>query len=196
MTRRKPFAKLIGTLIVLSLLLTTFGVVWAQTPAPAETPAAPAGGMLANFDAAKCYAPKASDTPKIKAPATKQPPYRIGLSNSYIGNDWRTEMIQMARAYVNLPEIKPLVKELFVVSSGNDASAQIAIIDMMTQSGYDAIVVDTASEEALNPAIKRAHDAGILVISFDNISPRRMRSASTKTSSPSARPWPTGSSSS
>ena len=30
--------------------------------------------------------------------------------------------------------------------------------------------MDTASEEALNPAIKRAHDAGILVITFDNVS--------------------------
>jgi ribose transport system substrate-binding protein len=169
MTRRTPFAKWFAILMVASLLLTTFGVVLAQTPAPATTPAAPAGGMLAGFDAAKCYQAKASDTPKIKAPATKQPPYRIGLSNSYIGNDWRTEMIQMARAYVNLPEIKPLVKELFVVSSGNDASAQIAIVDMMIQSGYDAIIMDTASEEALNPAIKRANDAGILVISFDNV---------------------------
>jgi ribose transport system substrate-binding protein len=171
MTRRTSFAKWIAILMVASLLLTTFGVVWAQTPAPA----APAGGkmetgLFASFDAAKCYAPKASDTPKMKAPAKKAPPYRIAFSNSYIGNDWRTEMIQMARAYANLPEVKPLVKEMFVVSSGNDASAQIAIVDMMIQSGYDAIIMNTASEEGLNPVVKRAHDAGIPVISFDNVS--------------------------
>jgi ribose transport system substrate-binding protein len=146
-------------------------MVWAQTPAPAATPGSQmTQGLFANFDAAKCYAPVASDTPKIKAPATKQPPYRIAISNSYIGNDWRTEMIQMARAYANLPEVKALVKELYVVSSGNDANAQIAIVDSMIAAGYDAIILDTASEQALNPAIKRAHDAGILVISFDNVS--------------------------
>ena len=107
MTRRTSFAKFVAILMVAAMLLTTFGVAFAEDP----TPAAPAGGkmdtgLFASFDAAKCYAPKASDTPKIKV-AKKEGPYRIGFSNAYIGNDWRTEMIQMARAYVNLPEIKP-----------------------------------------------------------------------------------------
>jgi ribose transport system substrate-binding protein len=57
-----------------------------------------------------------------------------------------------------------------VVSSGNDANAQIAIVDSMIAAGYDAIILNTASEDALNPVVKRAHDAGILVISFDNVS--------------------------
>ena len=114
--------------------------------------------------------PKTPDTPKIKSPTVKKPPYKIGISNSYIGNDWRTEMIQIARAYANLPEIKNLVSELYVVSSGMDAAAQIAIVDLMIANGYDAIILNTASEEAINPAVKRAHEAGIPVITFDNVS--------------------------
>jgi ribose transport system substrate-binding protein len=167
-TMLRSSVKWIGLLIVMSLLLSTAGVVWAQDP----TAAGPdmMTGLFEKFDAAKCYQPVAADTPMIKAPQTKEPPYRIAISNSYIGNDWRTEMIQMARAYANLPEIKPLVSELYVVSSGNDANAQIAIVDLMIAAGYDAIILNTASEDALNPVVKRAHDAGILVISFDNVS--------------------------
>lgn len=160
------FAKRISVLLVISLLLVSVGVVWAQEP----TPESAMTGLWEKFDAAKCYQPKAPDTPKIKAPQTKEPPYRIAISNSYIGNDWRTEMIQMARAYANHPEIKPYISELYVVSSGNDANAQIAIVDSMIAAGYDAIILNTASEDALNPVVKRAHDAGILGISFDNVS--------------------------
>lgn len=159
-------AKWISVLVVVSLLLVSVGVVWAQDP----TPETAMTGLWEKFDAAKCYAPVASDTPKIKAPQTKEPPYRIAVSNSYIGNDWRTEMIQMARAYGNHPEMKPYISELYVVSSGNDANAQIAIVDSMIAAGYDAIILNTASEDALNPVVKRAHDAGIVVISFDNVS--------------------------
>jgi len=160
-------AKWISLLVVLSLLLTGVGVVWAEEPEGEESAMT---GVWEKFDAEMCYAPVAEDTPMIKAPQTKEPPYRIAVSNSYIGNDWRTEMIQMARAYGNLPDIKPYIEELYVVSSGMDANAQIAMVDMMIASGYDAIILNTASEDALTPVVKRAHDAGIVVISFDNVS--------------------------
>ncbi len=167
-----------AVVLVLSLLAGAVTVVWAQTPAPGATApmtsTAPVTGtmtnVLATFNAQQCYAPATPSTPKIKAPQMKKPPYRIALSNSYIGNVWRTEMIQMARAYQALPEIKSLISELYVVSSGNDASAQIAIVDSMIAAGYDAIIMDTASPDALNPAVARAHDAGILVVTFDNVS--------------------------
>ena len=158
-------AKWISLLVVVCMLLTSVGLVWAQEPDEGAMT-----GLWEKFDAAKCYQPKASDTPLIKAPVQKEPPYRIAISNAYIGNDWRTEMIQMARAYANHPEIQPFISELYVVSSGNDANAQIAIVDLMIASGYDAIILNTASEDALSPVVKRAHDAGILVISFDNVS--------------------------
>ena len=165
----RPSAKLLSVLVVVVLLLGTVMIARAQDPT-ATPSSAMSKGVLANFDAVKCYQAKTPDTPKIKSPTVKKPPYKIGISNSYIGNDWRTEMIQIARAYANLPEIKNLVSELYVVSSGMDAAAQIAIVDLMIANGYDAIILNTASEEAINPAVKRAHEAGIPVISFDNVS--------------------------
>src|SRR5687767_1613786 len=58
----------------------------AATAAPA--PAAAAGG---GFDPAACYRPTAGVTKTVKVDA-KTGPYVIALSNSYIGNVWRTQM--------------------------------------------------------------------------------------------------------
>jgi ribose transport system substrate-binding protein len=39
----------------------------------------------------------------------------------------------------------------------------------MIRQGYDAIVIDCASPRGLNPVIKRAMDAGIVVVTFDQV---------------------------
>ena len=51
----------------------------------------------------------------------------------------------------------------------NQVTEQAAQIQNMILQGFDAIVIDAASPNALNGAIKSACDAGITVISFDGI---------------------------
>jgi ribose transport system substrate-binding protein len=46
---------------------------------------------------------------------------------------------------------------------------QAAQIQNLILQGYDAIVINAASPEALNGAVKQACDAGIVVVSFDGI---------------------------
>ena len=133
----------------------------------AGTAIAPATTAAAAFNPAACYKPWPG-TSEMFTWKKKNPPYRIALSNSYIGNVWRTEMIKIAKAYVNLPEIKPYISDFYVNSSGNDAAAQIAQIQNMIASKYDAIIINAASPTALNPVVEQAIQSGILVISFDN----------------------------
>lgn len=116
----------------------------------------------------KCMVPFASDTPMASWPK-KEGPYRIALSNSYIGNTWRTEMVQIAKAYTEQEDVKKNIKEFRVSSSGNDVNAQIAQINQMILSGVDAIVLNAATPTGLNSVIDQAVDAGILVVSFDNV---------------------------
>jgi ribose transport system substrate-binding protein len=78
-------------------------------------------------------------------------------------------MIQMATAYGATPEIKALISELTIVSSGNDVEKQIAQMDAMIAKGVDAIILNAESPTAFDAAVKRAADAGIIVVSFDNI---------------------------
>jgi putative dehydrogenase len=56
----------------------------------------------------------------------KAPPYRIAFANSLVGNDARTEMVKISKAYAARPAMKALIKDFSASSSENDVSAQIA----------------------------------------------------------------------
>src|SRR5687767_478108 len=120
------------------------------------------------YDMKTCFAAAPNNDKMVKFDS-KPGPYKIAVSNSFIGNDWRTQMIQMAKAYIEQPHVKPLIKEFSLVSSGQDVAAQIAQMDNMIASGVDAIILNAASPTAFDAVIKRASDAGIIVVSFDNV---------------------------
>jgi ribose transport system substrate-binding protein len=92
--------------------------------------------------------------------------YHIALSNSYIGNQWRVQMVNLTKTYAE-KYYKDKVK-LTVVNSGTDVQAQIAAIDDMISQKVDAILVDPASESALNPVLEEAAKQGITVVDFDH----------------------------
>ena len=122
---------------------------------------------LPNSDA-KCFAPWTADTKLFQFPA-KKGPYRVALANGYIANTWRIQMIKTAKAYAAQPEVAAKLKEFKVVSTGEDVAAQIAAINNFIDSGYDAIVVNAQNPAAFKPVIKRANDAGVVLVAFDNI---------------------------
>lgn len=126
------------------------------------------GGTMASAATKECFVPMSADTPIFKW-KSKPGPYKIALSNSYIGNTWRTEMVQIAKAYAEQPEVKKHISQFRVSSSGNDVNAQIAQINQMILGGMDAIVVNAASSTGLNSAIEQAADSGVLIVSFDNV---------------------------
>lgn len=138
--------------------------------AAAEEPAADVAAVAypAGFDLETCFAPASTNDGMVKFDP-RPGPYKIAVSNSFIGNDWRTQMIQMAKAYVNQPHVAPLIEDFSLVSSGQDVAAQIAQIDNMIASGVDAIILNAASPTAFDAVIRRATDAGIIVVSFDNV---------------------------
>ncbi|MCB0162737.1 MAG: hypothetical protein KDI79_00835, partial [Anaerolineae bacterium] len=66
----------------------------ADTEAPAEAEASIQVTNPDGYDINKCFvaAPANDGTVQYEA---KPGPYKIAVSNSFIGNDWRTQMIQM-----------------------------------------------------------------------------------------------------
>ena len=115
-----------------------------------------------------CFAPWTDKTKFFKY-AAKKGPYRIALANGYIANTWRIQMIQTAKAYAAQPDVAAKLKEFKVVSTGEDVAAQIAAINNFIDSGFDAIVVNAQNPAAFKPVIKRANDAGVVLVAFDNI---------------------------
>lgn len=126
----------------------------------AEEPAA--------YDPEACFRAAPDNDTTVSYPAVEGP-YTIGLSNSFIGNAWRTQMIQMAEAWAASPDVAPLIEELIVVSTGEDVEAQIAAMDNMIALGVDAIILNAATPTGFDAVIRRAAEAGIIVVSFDNI---------------------------
>lgn len=116
---------------------------------------------------ADCFAPWTPETKFFKYPG-KEGPYRVALANGYIANTWRIQMIQTAKAYAAQPEIAAKLKEFKVVSTGEDVPAQISAINNFIDSGYDAIVVNAQNPTAFTPVIKRAKEAGVILVAFDN----------------------------
>jgi len=146
------------------------GIVAATAFVMLNSAAMAAGPEVVSGPAAEpdCFAPWSADTQFFKFPK-KDGPYRIALANGYIANTWRIQMVQTAKAYAAQPEVAAKLKEFKVVSTGEDVPAQISAINNFIDSGYDAIVVNAQNPTAFGPVIKRAKEAGVVLVAFDNI---------------------------
>jgi ribose transport system substrate-binding protein len=95
---------------------------------------------------------------------------KIALSNNYAGNSWRQAMLKSWDKVT-----KPAVASGIVAAadayttSENQVTEQAAQIQNLILQGYNAIVINAASPDALNGVVKQACDAGIIVVSFDGI---------------------------
>jgi ribose transport system substrate-binding protein len=126
-----------------------------------------AQSLVDSSSLAKCFVRTSPAT--IMMPAKhKAPPYKIAFSNSFYGNNWRTEMLNIATAYAKQPEVAKYISSFKIFNSGNDVSQQISQIRGMILSGYDAIVIDAASPTGLDSVINEAARQGIVVVAFDN----------------------------
>jgi ribose transport system substrate-binding protein len=93
---------------------------------------------------------------------------KIALSNSFIGNKWRIEMVNTFKAACAMPPYKDQV-DCSEFSSGNDVSKQTQQISNLISEHVDAIVINAASPTGLNGVVRQACQRHILVVSFDNI---------------------------
>lgn len=89
----------------------------------------------------------------------------VGLSNSFAGNAWRTQMIYELQAAVdNDPEN---FSELIVTDANSSVDKQISDINDLLAKGVDILLINAQSDTALNTAVQRAWEQGVLVVSFD-----------------------------
>ena len=95
---------------------------------------------------------------------------RIALSNNYAGNSWRQAMLKSwDKVTSKAVADKTVAAADAFTTAENQVTEQAAQIQNMVLEGYDAIVLNAASPDALNGAVKQACDAGITVVSFDGI---------------------------
>jgi ribose transport system substrate-binding protein len=93
--------------------------------------------------------------------------FKIGLSNGWVGSEWRTQMIEEAQAAAAAWKDKGVDVEVVVQSANVDVPGQIAHVRNFISEGVDAIIINPNSPTAFDPVFAQAKEAGILVISTD-----------------------------
>jgi ribose transport system substrate-binding protein len=95
---------------------------------------------------------------------------KIAFSNNYAGNSWRQAMLKSYDIVTKKAVADKIVAAADVFTTADkDVPTQAAQLQNLILQGYDAIVINAASPDALNGAVKQACDAGIVVVSFDGI---------------------------
>jgi ribose transport system substrate-binding protein len=94
--------------------------------------------------------------------------YKVFLSNNYMGNEWRPQMVNAAKLIASSPKYADRVN-LQVRNVELTPAKQIASLQTIIRQKPDAIMVDAASPTALNTTLEQACRAGILVVTFDQI---------------------------
>src|SRR5215813_8366158 len=95
---------------------------------------------------------------------------RIAFSNNYAGNSWRQAMLKSYDIVTKKAVADGIVAAADVFTTADkEVPTQAAQIQNLILQGYNAIVINASSPDALNGAIKQACDAGIVVVSFDGI---------------------------
>lgn len=95
---------------------------------------------------------------------------KIALSNNYAGNSWRQSMLKSWDKVTKQAVADGIVAAADpFTTSENQVTEQAAQIQNLILQGYNAIVINAASPDALNGVVKQACDAGIVVVSFDGI---------------------------
>ena len=93
--------------------------------------------------------------------------YKIGLSNGWVGSEWRTQMIEEAQAAAEAWGEQGVEIELVIQSSDVDVQGQIGAVRNMINEGVNAIIINPNSPTAFDPIFAQAKEAGILVIATD-----------------------------
>ena len=137
----------------------------------AETTAAPAAAETTAAPAQEEKKEEAEETTEAQASSETAggEGYVVALCNYSIGNSWRAQMEQEFVAEAEKLKAEGVVSEYYITNSNEDINKQISDMQDLITKKVDAIVITAASPTALAPVVEEAAEAGIKVVSFDNV---------------------------
>ena len=135
--------------------------------AACATDSAPA----APTDAPAAAAP--ADTPATTAPADdtggSEDGFRVGFSHVYVGNAWRVQYVEGIEAAFQEYIDMGVLAEFSITDADNDITTQLNQLNLMLNSGYDAIIINPVSPTALGPFIREAQERGVLIVNNNDL---------------------------
>src|SRR5271163_4388142 len=93
----------------------------------------------------------------------------IALSNAYYGNTWRHQMVEAFEAAAKQARNEGKIADYIVMNGDGSVAQQNSQLGELILKKVDVLLVDAASETAVNGVIEKACKSGIIVISFDSI---------------------------
>ncbi len=116
----------------------------------------------------ECFAPWSDEIGYFQW-EPREGPHKIAVVNGFVGNTWRIQMIQTAKAFVEQPEIASQIEEFKAVSTGTDVAAQLGAIEDFINQGFDAIITIAVSPEGFDRVIRLADRENVVLVPFDNV---------------------------
>ncbi len=107
----------------------------------------------------------APTTAPTAPPAAKK--FTIGISNSFISSEYRTQMIDELKAVNAEYMTAGVTNDLVIESKDTDVPGQIQQLQNLIAKGVDAILVNPGDVNGLNATLEDAVSKGIIVISVD-----------------------------
>jgi ribose transport system substrate-binding protein len=94
-------------------------------------------------------------------------PYTIGVSNSFVGSEWRTQMISNIEETAELFRAAGCEIDVVIESADTDVAGQIQQIQNLLNRGVDAIIINPGDQSGLNSALEEAVEEGVVVVAVD-----------------------------
>jgi ribose transport system substrate-binding protein len=95
--------------------------------------------------------------------------YKAVLVNNFMGNSWRALMERSAQLLIDRPPLKGRISSLRIINTDNTAAAQNQVLSNVILDKPDIILLEAASTTASNQVIQQACDAGIVVVTYDQV---------------------------
>jgi len=122
------------------------------------------GGSLSAFADVVSDA-KIEGSSEVAKGVKKAPPFKIGFSNGFSGNTWRTECLASLKAAVARDKDK--IGNFIIVDGQGDITKQVNDIEDLIVQQVDAILCIPNSGTAVAPALRKATRAGIVTVPFN-----------------------------
>ena len=141
--QRKLPVIVIALMLILSLSLAACGNSGGTADAPADTPATEA---------------PATETPAAEAPAEG---LKVAFCIQHVNNDF---MQGLADYVVEMGKASGV--EVTVFAAEQDVNKQVNQVETAITQGFDGIILDAASTDALVPVVKSAQEAGVPIMTL------------------------------
>lgn len=125
------------------------------------------GLSLVSLSLAGCTSKSTESSNPTAASASPDTKPRIALIMKSLSNEFFSTMAAGAEAHQQ-QHADDYTLVVNGIKDERDLSRQVALVDEMVSSGVNAIVIAPADSKALVPALRRAVQAGVVVINIDN----------------------------